>query len=96
MTLSPIWIIIVVIIVIAFIVLVINRGIRAHQKQVAVGREDLVGKTAIVEIALEPKGVVLIEGERWTAMLEKGRAEAEEEVVVQRVEGLKLRVSKKQ
>jgi membrane-bound serine protease (ClpP class) len=69
--------------------------IRAHQKHIAAGKEDLVGKTAVVEIALEPKGVVLVEGERWTAITDRGRVEPEEEVIITKVEGLKLMVTKK-
>ena len=93
----PTWIIVIIaIIVVVFLALVVFWSIRAHQKQVSAGKEDLVGKTAVVEIALEPKGVVLVEGERWTAITDKGRAEPEEEVIITKVEGLKLRVTKKE
>ena len=91
------WLIVVVAIcIIAFVALVINRGIRAHRRQASAGREDLVGKTAEVKIALEPKGVVSIQGERWTAISETGRVEPEEEVIITKVEGLKLYVIKKE
>ena len=91
------WLIaIVVIIIIAFFALVINRGIRAHHHQVSVGRENLIGKTAEVKIALKPKGVVFIQGERWTAISETGRVEPEEEVIITKVDGLKLYVTKKE
>lgn len=91
------WLIVIVaIIVVALTVFVVNRAIRAHQHQISAGREDLVGKTAIVKIALEPKGVVFVEGERWTAISEKGRVEPEEEVIITRVGGLKLYVTKKE
>jgi len=91
------WLIAVVVIcVIAFFALVINRGIRAHHRQVSAGREDLVGKTAEVKIALKPKGVVSIQGERWTAISETGRIEPEEEVIITKVDGLKLYVTKKE
>ena len=89
-------IIIMIIIVIVFLIFVVIWAVRAHQKRVAAGKEDLVGKTAVVEIALEPKGVVLVEGERWTAIIDKGPVAPEEEVIVTKVEGLKLRVSKKE
>ena len=95
MSLLVTWIII-AIIFIAFIILAVNRGIKAHRQQVAAGREGLVGKTAVVEIALEPKGIVLVEGERWTAILDTGRAGVEDEVIIGKVEGLKLRVTKKE
>jgi len=89
------WIVI-AIIFIAFIILAVNRGIKAHRQQAAAGREGLVGKTAVVEIALEPKGIVLVEGERWTAILDKDQAGVEDEVIISKVEGLKLRVTKKE
>ena len=91
------WLIIVVVIcIIAFIAFAINRGIRAHRRQASAGKEDLIGKTAEVKIALEPKGVVSIQGERWTAISETGWVKPEEEVIVTRVDGLKLYVTKKE
>ena len=89
-------IVILAVFVIAFIILVIYRGIRAHHHQVSAGREDLIGKTAEVKIALSPKGVVLIQGERWTAISETGRVDPEEEVIITKVNGLKLYVTKKE
>ena len=92
----PVWLIIVLaIIIIVLLVFVVIWSVRAHQKKVSAGKEELVGKTAVVEIALEPKGVVLVEGERWTAIADKGRIEPEEEVVITGVDGLKLMVTRK-
>ncbi len=89
-------IILIAIIIIVFLTFVVIWVIRAHQKKVSAGKEDLVGKTAVVEIALGPKGVVRVEGERWTAVTDKGRVEPEEEVIITKVEGLKLMVTKKE
>ena len=90
------WLIVIIIIgIAAFIAVTIIWGIRAHHHQVSAGREELVGKIAEVKIALEPKGVVFIQGERWKAISEKGRIESGEEVVITKVEGLKLWVTKK-
>ena len=92
----PTWLIVVIaVIFVIFLVFVIIWSVRAHQRRVAAGREELVGRTAIVEIALEPKGVVLIEGERWTAISDKDHVEPEEEVIITKVDGLKLLVTKK-
>ena len=89
------WLItIIVIIVVGFLVIAVVWGIKAHRNKVAAGREELVGKMATVEIALAPKGVVLVEGERWTAIIDNGQAEPEEEVTVSKVEGLRLIVTK--
>jgi membrane protein implicated in regulation of membrane protease activity len=91
------WLIAVIAIcVVAFLAVAIIWGIRAHRHRVSAGREDLVGKTAEVKVVLKPKGVVFVEGERWTAELDKGQAKPGEEVLISRVEGLKLWVTKKQ
>jgi membrane-bound serine protease (ClpP class) len=90
-----VWTIILGIVIVVFLVFVVIWGVRAHRKKVAAGREELVGRTAVVEIPLEPRGVVLVEGERWTAIVDKGRAEPEEEVIITKVDGLKLMVTKK-
>jgi membrane-bound serine protease (ClpP class) len=86
-------IIIILIVIIYFVVIWV---LRTYRKQIAAGREELIGKTAVVKIALEPRGLVLVEGERWTAIIDKGRAEPEEEVIITKVDGLKLMVTKKQ
>lgn len=90
------FIILVVVALVAFLAIAIIWGIRAHRHQVSAGREDLVGKTAEVKIALGPKGIVFIQGERWMAVSEKDRVEPGEEVIVTKVDGLKLYVTKNQ
>ncbi|MGD9117481.1 MAG: NfeD family protein [Dehalococcoidia bacterium] len=91
------WLIVVIVICAAALVaFVVQRVVRAHQQQVSAGREELLGKTAEVETVLDPKGIVLIEGERWAAISEKGRVKPGEEVIVTKVDGLKLMVVKKE
>jgi membrane-bound serine protease (ClpP class) len=90
------WVLIVIIIaVVVFLYIAIVWGIRAHKKKVEAGKEGLVGETAVVEVALDPRGIVLVEGERWTAIVDKGRVEPEEEVTITKVDGLKLMVTRK-
>ena len=90
------WVIVLIAITVsAFITISIVWGIRAHHRPVSVGREDLIGRIAVVDTALDPKGLVLIEGERWRAILDNGRAEPEDEVIIKHAEGLKLWVTKK-
>ena len=91
------WLIVVVAIcIVVFIVFAINRGIRAHHRQVAAGREDLVGKIAEAKTTLEPRGIVSVQGERWTAVSESGLIKPEEEVIITKVDGLKLYVTRKE
>jgi membrane-bound serine protease (ClpP class) len=75
---------------------VINRAIRAHRKQAATGREELIGKRAVVKETLDPEGTVFYKGERWSAISEKGRIEAGEEVIITAVDGLILNVVRKE
>ncbi len=89
------WLIVLIAIAIAaFLVIVIIWGIRAHHRQISAGREDLIGKSAQVKTFMNPKGTVLIQGELWTAMLEGGQAEPGNEVVITKVDHLKLWVTK--
>jgi len=85
----------IIIVVIGFIVLVVLLTQRTYRQKKSAGREGLVGRTAVVKKALELTGVVLAEGELWTATLDKGRAEPEEEVIITKVDGLKLYVTRK-
>ena len=86
----------VTIIITAFLAFVVQRVVRAHRRQATTGREELVGKTAIVKVALDPEGMVLFKGERWTAISETGRIEPGEEVIITGVDGLTLRAIKKE
>ncbi|MBL7209725.1 MAG: nodulation protein NfeD [Dehalococcoidia bacterium] len=78
----------------AIFIFVVAAVIRAHRRRITTGREGLVGQMAIVQTALDPKGTVLIKGERWNAWVENGTIEPGEEVIVTKVEGLKLKVTK--
>ncbi len=91
------WFIALVIIsIIGFIAAAIYWGVRAHKRQVSAGKEELIGRTAEVMVALKPKGTVFVDGERWTAISEQGRVQTGEEVIITKVDGLKLWVTKKQ
>jgi len=84
------------IIIAALVAFVINRAIQAYRRQPATGREELIGKTALVKAALDPEGIVFFRGERWTAESEEGPVEPGETVVINKVDALKLYVTKKQ
>jgi len=75
---------------------VVNRAIRAHRKQASTGREELIGKRAVVKVALDPEGTVFYKGERWAAISDQDRIEPGDEVIITSVDGLMLHVTKKQ
>lgn len=85
----------VAILMLAFFVFVIGAVVRAQRRQATTGAEGLIGKTAVVQTPLTPKGTVLVEGEHWTATIDSGKVKPGEEVIITKVEGLTLRVTKK-
>jgi membrane-bound serine protease (ClpP class) len=92
---SPWLIAIVTIIIAGFFTLVVTRSVSAHRRQPKTGREELIGKTATVKVALNPEGTVFIKGERWSAVSEEGTVKPGEEVIIKKVDGLTLYVTKK-
>ncbi|MFC1915354.1 nodulation protein NfeD [Chloroflexota bacterium] len=86
----------VTIVLTAVFAFVVSRAIRAHRKQASTGKEDLIGKRAIVKEALDPEGMIFYKGERWTAISDKSRVEPGEEVIITEVDGLTLHVIKKE
>ena len=93
---APWLVVVIVIVVAAFIAIAVIWGIRAHQQRILAGKEELIGRIAEVVTVMEPKGTVFIEGENWTAISEAGRIEPGEEVIITKVGGLKLYVTKKE
>ncbi len=75
---------------------ILHRTIAVHRRQATTGREELIGKVALVRVALKPAGMVFYRGENWSAVSENGEVKAGDEVVIDRMEGLTLFVRKKQ
>ena len=88
-------IIVAIIFAIAFVIFVIFAIIKGQRRKLTAGVEDMIGKVAVTQTVLNPKGTVQAEGEIWTAIAEGSRIEADEEVIITKVEGLKLWVIKK-
>ena len=90
------WVIVLIILcIIAFLAITIIWGVKAHRSKIGAGKEEMIGKIAVVRTVLDPKGTVFVEGEQWTAVSEEGRIEPGEEVTISRVDGLKIYVTKK-
>jgi len=94
-TVNPWLIAVVVLLVAGFFAFVIQKVLKTRRRQAATGREELIGKTAVVREALEPEGAVFFKGELWTAVSEKGRVKPGEEVIINKVDGLTLYVTRK-
>ncbi|MEK7354101.1 MAG: NfeD family protein [Chloroflexota bacterium] len=90
------WLIaLIVLVLVAFALVTIIWGVRAHRFKIGAGAEELIGRTAEVKVALTPKGMVFIDDERWTAISEAGQVEEGQEVVITKVNGLVLYVKRK-
>lgn len=79
----------------AFAVFVLGAIIRGQRRCKATGAEGMIGTIAIAKTPLDPTGTVLAQGERWTAASEGGKVAPGEEVIITKVEALKLWVVKK-
>jgi len=79
----------------AFMAFLVWAVVRGQKRKVTTGKEGMIGQVAEVKTALKPRGMVMVEGELWKAELDEGQAHAGEEVIVQKVDNLKLIVTKK-
>ncbi|HFB07060.1 MAG TPA: nodulation protein NfeD [Chloroflexi bacterium] len=79
----------------AFAVFVIGAIIRGQRRRKVTGTEGMIGTIAIAKTPLAPTGTVLAQGELWTASSEGDTVAPGEEVIITKVEGLKLWVTKK-
>jgi membrane-bound serine protease (ClpP class) len=66
-------------------------ALRARANKVVTGAEGLIGEIAVAQTALTPAGKVFVHGEIWDAVA-SANVSTGEKVVVQKVNGLELRV----
>lgn len=78
-----------------FLIFVIGAIIRGQRRRKATGAEGMIGGVAVAKTPLDPLGTVLAKGELWTAATEGEKVERGEEVIITKVEDLKLWVIKK-
>ena len=79
----------------AFAIFLIGAIVRGQRRRKATGAEGMIGETAIAKTPLDPAGTVLAQGELWTAASEGSKVAPGEEVIITKVEELKLWVTKK-
>ena len=66
---------------------------KAHQLRTTTGMEGLLGEVGVVKETLNPEGRVLVHGETWNAKSDITISDGEK-VIVEAVEGLKIKVRK--
>ncbi|NMB91083.1 MAG: hypothetical protein GYA17_22205, partial [Chloroflexi bacterium] len=69
-------------------------ALRAQRAPVVTGKEAIPGRTGIVRRELNPRGIVHVAGEEWSAEIIQGEAPLPEgtRIVVEKVNGLVLQV----
>ena len=92
---NPVLIVFVVVIIAAFFIFVLGAIIQGQKRRSVTGGEAMIGQVATATTELNPKGTVMIDGENWSAIMENGSAQPNEEVIVSKMNGLKLIVKKK-
>ena len=77
----------------AFFIFAISMALKTKLSKVTTGKEGIIGEVGIAVTKIAPEGDVRVHGEYWKAFssepIKKG-----EKIVVEAVEGLKLKVTK--
>ena len=76
-----------------FFVIVSSLAFRAYRAKPKSGSEGLLGEMGVVKELIDPEGLIFVHGEYWRARA-KGKLEPGENVEVEGIEGLVLKVRK--
>jgi membrane-bound serine protease (ClpP class) len=82
----------VVICMAAFSIFVVGSVAKTRKRKVVTGREGLLGAHGTVRTALEPRGMVFVQSELWSALSDGGTIQAGTEIEVTGMDGLLLHV----
>lgn len=78
----------------AFFIILIRVAVKARRTRVTMGKEGLIGEAGEARTDIDPDGDVFVQGAHWRAYSDEPVRKGER-VVVEGVEGLKLKVTKK-
>lgn len=79
-----------------FYLLAMTTIVRSRFGTPTIGREHLVGSVGTAESLLDPDGVVVIDGAKWRARAHRAGVDAGEEIEVLAVEGITLKVARRE
>ena len=77
-----------------FFLFIVGFGLRAQKRKIVTGMEGLIGDIGEVTMALTPSGMVMVQGELWSAESPGETIEKGEKVIITKIENLKLFVEK--
>ncbi|MCB0197395.1 MAG: nodulation protein NfeD [Anaerolineae bacterium] len=79
----------------AIVALGFRKVMQSMKLQPTTGQEAMIGATGTVKIPLDPKGSVLVWGERWEAVSQDGQSiDSGEQIEVTEMKGFRLKVKK--
>jgi len=87
---SPLLILGVIVVTTLFFIFIIGVVLKSLRKQVKTGQEGIIGMKGVVRVDLTPQGQVMVRGELWNAVTLSREIKNGEEVIVKKVEGLKV------
>ena len=88
-------VVVMAILLMLFFLFVIGAAVRAHMRKVETGEQGMIQEKGRALTALNPRGSVMVEGERWWARAAEGEIAEGEEVEVVGQEGLLLIVRRR-
>ncbi|MEO0094019.1 MAG: nodulation protein NfeD [candidate division WOR-3 bacterium] len=91
---SMVLLVVAVVVTALFFILIVGLGIKAHLRRPTTGKEGLIGEIGVAQDNLNPLGVIMVQGELWSAESVSGEVKKGEKVKVLEVEGMTLKVSK--
>ncbi|MEO0115365.1 MAG: nodulation protein NfeD, partial [candidate division WOR-3 bacterium] len=91
---SMVLLVVAVVVTALFFILIVGLGIKAHLRRPTTGKEGLIGEIGVAQDNLNPLGVIMVQGELWSAESVSGEVKKGEKVKVLQVEGMTLKVSK--
>ena len=77
-----------------FFLFVAGMGLKAQRTKPVIGIDTFIGKKGEAVIALEPKGIIKINGEIWNAISLSAKIDAGEKIIVREIKNLTLYVEK--
>ena len=73
---------------------IITRVVKAQRLRAATGKEEIEGAIGTVRATLKPEGVIMVKGELWSAVSEDGTIAVGEQVLIKKIDGLQLFVTR--
>jgi membrane-bound serine protease (ClpP class) len=77
-----------------FFLFVAGMGLKAQRAKPVIGIDTFIGKKGEAINALEPKGIIKVNGEIWNAVSLSGKLDAGEKIIVREIKNLTLYVEK--